>query len=177
MQVDFSNNYFEVFSLPSQFDIPQSQLVSRYRDLQKQLHPDKFAAASDAERRWSMQASSFVNEGYQTLAGDLSRAIYILQINEVSIDEETDTQMAPEFLMEQMELRESLEEAQFSSDPPATLNGIRKELRSQVGSQMTAFTDAAAQSDWSEARTITRQWQFLDKLLREVKSLEEQLDA
>lgn len=176
MRVDFSDNYFQLFYLPVSFDINRKQLAEKFRELQSQLHPDKYASAADTERRWSMQAASFVNEGYQTLDNDLRRATYLLQLNGISIDEETDTQMAPEFLMEQMELRESLENVQSMSDPQDALDSIRSKLKSAVNVQVASFTKATDQTDWQSARTITRQWQFLDKLLREVKSVEEQLD-
>lgn len=177
MQVDFSSNYFALFQLPESFDVPREQLVSHFRQLQKQLHPDKFAAASDTERRWSVQAASFVNEAYQTLDNDLRRATYLLQLNGISIDEETDTQMEPEFLMQQMELREALEEIQSAGDPQKELKAARKRIKASISEQMGQFSAAAIQSDWSGARTMTRQWQFLDKLLREVKLIEEKLDT
>jgi len=177
MQLDLSRNFFELFDLPASFKIDSDKLVSRFRELQQQLHPDKFASGSDAERRWSLQAASYVNEGYQTISKDISRAAYILHLNGISIDEETDTQMDPMFLMEQMELRESLESAESASDPFKALAGIRKQLKSSVEEQTDLFSAASAQSDWSTCRTITRQWQFLDKLLKEAKSVEERLDA
>ncbi|MBX2886580.1 MAG: Fe-S protein assembly co-chaperone HscB [Granulosicoccus sp.] len=172
-----SNNYFQLFGLPVEFEIARSRLISNYRELQKQLHPDKFAAASDAERRWSMQAASHVNEGYQTLDNDLRRAVYLLQLNDISVDEETDTHMAPEFLMQQMELRESLEVVQSAEDPSSGLKKIKSEINISVKEQASQFALSASESDWVKARNTVRQWQFLDKLLREIKMLEERLDA
>lgn len=177
MPLDLSSNFFALFDIPASFEIDKQILVSRFRELQTQLHPDKFAAKSDAERRWSLQAASFVNEGYQTLLGDLSRAVYILQINGISIDEETDTQMDPMFLMEQMELRESIESAESSADPFSALAAIRKQIKQAIVQQSQLFSSSAIQSDWTTSRTITRQWQFLDKLSKEVKSVEERLDS
>jgi len=176
MQVDLSKNFFDLFGLPLQFSLDEAALVSRFQELQKQLHPDKFTSKPAAERRWSMQAASFVNEGYQTLRHDLKRAVYLLQLNNVSVDEETDTRMAPAFLMQQMEYREALEEAESGKDPLSSLDVVRKQLKSGVREQCEAFERAAHDSDWDTARTTVRQWQFLDKLSREVKSMEERLD-
>ena len=176
MHVDFSKNYFDLFGLAEKFDIDNAQLVSRFQELQKQLHPDKYASKPDAERRWSMQAASFVNEAYQTLGDDLKRAIYLLGLHGVSIDEETDTQMSPMFLMEQMEYREALEMAPDASDPYQALDAVRKNLKSATSDQLAAFENACNQQSWSEARTSVRQWQFLDKLKQEVRSAEERLD-
>ncbi|NND92560.1 MAG: Fe-S protein assembly co-chaperone HscB [Granulosicoccus sp.] len=177
MQVDLSQNFFQLFALPQEFPVDEKRLVSRFQELQKQLHPDRFAAASSAERRWSMQAASVVNEAYQTLSRELPRAIYLLTLQGVSVDEETDTQMAPAFLMEQMEYREALEAAENSADPVAALERLRQQLKSGVVAQREAFTRAADESNWNEARTVVRQWQFLDKLSREVRRLDERLDT
>ena len=177
MQVDLSSNFFDLFGLPVQFAIDESNLVARFQELQKQLHPDRFASKPAAERRWSMQAASYVNEGYQTLKNDLKRAIYLLKLNDVSVDEETDTRMSPMFLMEQMEYRESLEAAENAADPLEKLDPVRKQLKAGIREQSQTFDQAAGSGNWDEARTTVRQWQFLDKLAREVKSLEERLDV
>lgn len=163
--------------MPENFEVDNAQLTQRFRQLQQHLHPDRFASKPEAERRWSMQAASFVNEAYQTLQNDLRRAGYILQRNGISIDEETDTQMDPMFLMEQMELRESLEMAESAADPLSSLDEIRGLLRSSIVEKNEAFATAAEAASWQDARTVARQWQFLDKLLKETKHVEERLDA
>ena len=177
MRVDLSKTFFELFNFSEQFVIDRAQLVERFQSLQKQLHPDKFASQAEAEKRWSMQAASYVNEAYQTLGNDLKRAIYLLQINDISIDEETDTQMSPMFLMEQMEHREALEMAPSANDPFAALDSIRRQLKGSTAEQNAAFETASTEKNWPEARTIVRQWQFLEKLRREVILTEENLDS
>lgn len=176
MHVDLSKNYFDLFGLAEEFGIDQTLLVANFQELQKQLHPDKFASKPDAERRWSMQAASYVNEAYQTLGDELKRAIYLLKLNDISIDEETDTQMSPMFLMEQMEYREALEMAPGSSDPFAALDKVRRDLIAGTAQQVGDFEQACLKQEWSEARTAVRQWQFLHKLKQEVRSTEERLD-
>lgn len=176
MQVDFSNNYFELFELPVQFDVSQDHLDTRFRSLQRYLHPDKFASASEAERRWSMQAASFVNEAYQCLSAPIKRASYLLSLHGISLDEETDTQMSPMFLMEQMELREALDDAPAASDPYAALDKISAQLNTGRNNSTEAFLQAAGEKDWSQARTVVRQWQFLEKLMTEVQTQEARLD-
>jgi len=158
------------------FAVDMVTLDERFQALQTQLHPDKFAAGTDSDRRWSMQAASHVNEAYQTLSDDLKRAIYILSLQGISIDDETDTQMSPMFLMEQMEYRESLEMAPGAKDPFAALDTVRKQLNVASKEQIDDFEAAAQKGDWAQGRTVVRQWQFLDKLKREVRSVEEQLD-
>ncbi|MFT5895929.1 MAG: molecular chaperone HscB [bacterium] len=177
MRVDFSKTFFELFGFAEDFAIDRAELVGRFQQLQKQLHPDKFASQPDAEKRWSMQVASYVNEAYQTLGNDLRRAIYLLNVNGVSIDEETDTQMSPMFLMEQMEHREALEMAPSAADPFASLDVIRRQLKASTLGQIAAFESASSKKNWTEARTVVRQWQFLEKLRQEVMSTEESLDS
>jgi len=176
MQVDLSKNFFELFALKPVFELDSALLNSRFQALQSKLHPDKFAAATDSNRRWSMQAASHVNEAYQTLSEELRRATYLLRLQDISVDDETDTQMSPMFLMEQMEYRESLEMAPTASDPFSALDKVRQKLKVGTKAQVAEFASAADQGDWDHARTVVRQWQFLDKLKREVRSVEEQLD-
>jgi len=177
MQVDLTRNFYELFELPVQFEIDDEYLTSRFRALQKALHPDRFAGATEAEKRWSVQAASFVNEAFQTLNKPIARAGYLLSLNGISIDEETDTQMSPSFLMEQMELREALEAAPDSEEPFAALDKLSGQLKVGVDQQASAFGNAATSGDWQAGRTVVRQWQFLDKLQREVRDAEERLDV
>ncbi len=176
MIVDFSKNHFDLFDLAQRYELDETQLTSKYQTLQRELHPDRFAAATDAEKRWSLQAASLVNEAYQTLKHPLNRATYLLGLNGVSVDEETDTQMDPMFLMQQMELREALGDAEATPDPLKALDSIASELSSGVRNCQTKFADAAEGGDWAAARATVREWQFFDKLKREVKAIESRLD-
>jgi len=176
MSVDFSKNHFELFDLPTVFPVDEAELVARFQTLQRELHPDRFAAASDTEKRWSVQAASLVNEAYQKLSQPLSRAAYLLTLHGIGVDEETDTHMDPMFLMQQMELREAIDDASSAADPFSALEAVSAELREGVNSCTQRFTAAADKSDWPDARLVVREWQFFDKLKREVKSLEARLD-
>ncbi|MCK5092236.1 MAG: Fe-S protein assembly co-chaperone HscB, partial [Gammaproteobacteria bacterium] len=117
MSFDLSSNYFEIFELPISFTIDLTLLVQRFRDLQQVVHPDRFASASDQERRISMQQSTRLNEAYQVLKDPLSRARYLLELNGIQWEDEQSTVSDTEFLMEQMELREVLSEVRGKRDP------------------------------------------------------------
>ena len=176
MQVDLSSDYFDLFGLTRGFDIDTSALRTRYRELQKSLHPDRYAAASDAERRWSVQAAAFVNEAERVLAKPLHRAVYLLELEGVDTDTETDTSMPPDFLMQQMEMREQLADIPDAAEPYAKVDAARNELNASVKSTAAAFASSLAASDLAEARQQVRQWQFLDKLLSELGDIEAALD-
>ena len=176
MQFDLSSNYFDLFDLPKQFDIDNNALQNRYRELQRNVHPDKFAAAEAAEKRWSVQAAALINSAHETLSKPLMRAVYLLKMEGVDLDMETDTQMAPEFLMTQMELREGLESIESSGDPFAAADRARSEIRESVGSISASFAANYGSGDFEAACERAREWQFLDKLLREVADIESRLD-
>jgi len=176
MQVDLSADHFALFGLERGFAVDGERLRARYRELQQALHPDRFVSAPENERRWSVQAAGRVNDAYTTLKAPLPRAVYLLSLAGVEIDEETDTRMDPGFLMEQMELREAIEEVPGASDPQASLDALRGRLRALETSSVEAFGRAIAAGDTAAARAEVRQWQFVDKLRREVAAAEARLD-
>jgi len=75
-----SSNFFELFELPVSYDVELNQIQKKYMELQKQVHPDRFANASDAEKRLSMQQTSWLNEAQATLKNPVSRATYLLKL-------------------------------------------------------------------------------------------------
>ncbi len=176
MQISLSSDYFDLFDLPKQFNVDEGKLKARYMELQRMIHPDKFAAASEAEKRWSVQAAAHINSAHDTLAKPLSRASYLLKLNDIDLDVETDTQMAPEFLMSQMELREALEEIPSSADPYLAVDKVRKVIREEIEGVSLAFDRSFSAEDHTESRNRAREWQFLDKLLSEVGEAEARLD-
>lgn len=108
---------FDVLALEPAFELDLNELEQRYRDLQKQLHPDKFAQASASEKRTSLARAVDVNQAYRALRDDLKRAEILLTRLEGQVGgtETTD----PGLLMEVMELREALAEAKGDRDVPA----------------------------------------------------------
>ena len=137
MHVAPGKNHFELFGLPVAFDLDADDLASRYRELQRRVHPDKFANASDQERRLSLQMTAQVNEAFQTLKDPVRRGRYLLSLRGIDTDEETDTAMDPAFLMEQMEWRENLEEIRQADNPHKQLaelaNRIGQRLQDKIG--------------------------------------------
>lgn len=176
MQVDFSKNYFELFGFDVSYTVDRGLLASRWQQLQRELHPDNFVSASEPERRFSMQAASFVNEAHKVLETPLSRAAYLLQLEDIDLDNETDTQMSPAFLMDQMELREDIESIHSSADSYAKIDSISAQLRERETDIEAQFVTAYNRADFEAARESARQWQFIDKLKREVSAIEADLD-
>ena len=164
--MNLNQNHFELFGLPVRFAVDAAELDRRYRELQREVHPDRFAAASDAERRVSMQLATRVNEAYQALKSPLKRAVYILQLRGVDPEFETNTAMPAGFLMEQMDWRERIEAG--AEKPEALLRlqaGLRDEsgnIRARLRRQLDEDRDDAAASQ------TARMLMFYDKLDAEI---------
>lgn len=178
MQAALDKNYFEIFGLPESFQLDLSDITQRYRQLQQQLHPDRFASASDQERRLSVQTAALVNEAFQTLKDPVRRGRYLLQLHDIDTGEESDTAMEPAFLMEQMELREALDQARQDDNPLARLGALENEVSAAFEhrvARLEACFAAGAEEDLKTARNIVRELQFLQKMQGEIEHLEEDL--
>ncbi|MDH3947846.1 MAG: Fe-S protein assembly co-chaperone HscB [Gammaproteobacteria bacterium] len=178
--MELTQNYFELFGLPVAFDIDAQQLAERYRELQRTLHPDRYANASDRERRLSVQHAAQVNEAFQTLKSSLRRARYLLQLKGVEFDDEKETHLDPAFLMEQIELREALADVRAAADPLVGLNSIMADIKTRQkameGQLQMLFADDS-EDKRLEAKQLVQKMQFLVRLQQEAEELEEELVA
>lgn len=171
---DTMQNHFELFHLPQQFTIDLKALDSAYHEVQNQVHPDKFASASDAEKRVAMQWATRANEAYKTLKSPFKRAAYLCEINGVDLQTESNTAMPVAFLMQQMEWREALDDARAQKDRnglealETELRTARKQTVEQVGSLLDAH-------DFVQAAEMVRQLMFLEKFADEVGNVFELL--
>jgi molecular chaperone HscB len=177
--LDFSKNYFELFGLPVGFIVDGDALAQRYRELQRVIHPDRYANASEQERRLSMQGAARINEALETLKDPISRGSYLLSLHGIQMDLQKETTQDMAFLMEQMELREELEGIRSQSDPHQAIADlgmrISKQIKSLVG-QMALHFETATPDQLEDAREILRKMRFLQKLRNEVEAVEAELE-
>jgi molecular chaperone HscB len=178
--LDLSKNFFELFGLPVSFGIDTTALRERYRELQRSVHPDRFANASGQEQRLAMQGSTFINEAFETLRDPLARAQYMLRLHageDPVPDNETTKDTA--FLMEQLELRETLSEIRHQADPLGAiadfLDNVTLKLNQVTGSMATDFENPSAEQ-LDMIRERVRKMQFLRKLQQEAEAVEAQLE-
>jgi molecular chaperone HscB len=160
-------NHFELFHLPQQFAVDLKALDQAYRDVQNQVHPDKFARSPDAEKRVAMQWATRANEAYQTLKSPLRRATYLCELHGVDHETESNTAMAPAFLMQQMEWREALDDARAARDVNA-LAALDSELADTRREQLAQIAAALDGDDYRQAALGVRQLMFLEKFGAEV---------
>jgi len=168
MPFDFGKNHFELFGLTPAYRIDMERLDQAYREIQTQVHPDKFAHLGEQEQRVAMQWTTHANEAYQILKKPVSRARYLLHLRGVDTREESNTAMPAEFLMAQMEWREAVMEVRESGDVDGMEklhSRLRGELREHYQELGRLLDDVA---DYEGAAGLVRKLKFMEKLGEEI---------
>ncbi len=165
---------FELFGVPARFAQDAASLDARWKELQRQVHPDKFATQGAAAQRVAMQWSARINEAYRRLKDPLKRAAYLCELHGAPIDAESNTAMPAEFLMQQMELREQLDEADTAEDL-LQIEQTSASLLQETLQRVERLADT--EQDWGGAAQSVRGLMFLDKLSSDVARKRETLTA
>ena len=163
------SQYFTLFQLEPAFDIDAESLEQTYRALAARFHPDKFASASAFEQKQAVMMSSTINDAYRTLKNPIDRAAYLLKTQGIDADAPEHTSFAPDFLIQQMEWRETLMEARAESDLK-TLENLNDEIRAEQEKLFCDLKQSFARQDYDTAAQQVRQGRFLDKLRNEISS-------
>ncbi|HTH60343.1 MAG TPA: Fe-S protein assembly co-chaperone HscB [Paraburkholderia sp.] len=171
-----SDSHFALFDLREQFALDADALDHAYRTVQAQVHPDRFAAAGDAQKRIAMQWATRANEAYRTLRDPLKRAIYLLHLRGIDVGAENNTAMEPAFLMQQMEWREAIEDAVGAKNVDA-LDALASELRDDARARfakLAALVDSGSNQAAAEA---VRQLMFIERVGGEIDAQIERLEG
>lgn len=172
-----TRDYFELFQLPAAFHVDLDRLDRHYREIQTRVHPDKAAHLSDAEKRLSLQWATLANEAYQTLKRPLDRARYLLRLQGVDTAEESNTAMPTEFLLEQIEWREQLQEAMALKSLPA-LDRLAAKLRKETDVLFASLGNLLdVERRPPAAAEVVRQLAFLEKLGRDIDQAQSELEG
>ncbi|AEG92930.1 Fe-S protein assembly co-chaperone HscB [Ramlibacter tataouinensis] len=163
---------FELFGLPERFAQDRPAIDARWKELQREAHPDRFAAQGAAAQRVAMQWSVRINEAYRRLKDPLQRAAYLCELRGAPIEAESNTAMPAQFLMEQMEWREALDEA----DGEAELQALQRQLRSAREQVLQAIARALdQQGDARAAAQQVRALMFIERFAHDVEARFDQL--
>jgi len=163
--MNLQSNDFELFGVYMQFAQDKPQLDARWKELQREAHPDKFAAQGPAAQRLAMQWSVRINEAYQRLKDPLKRASYLCELHDAPINAENNTAMPSDFLMQQMEWREALEDAQSING----LNEIALLAKVDGDEQILKIEQTLDQKkNFPEAAQQVRRLMFIERFAREV---------
>jgi molecular chaperone HscB len=172
MTLTLQSSDFELFGLPERFEQDRDAIDARWKELQREAHPDRFAAQGAAAQRVAMQWSVRINEGYQRLKEPIKRAAYLCELRGAPIAAENNTAMPAQFLVEQMEWREALDDAQGQKDLDALeeqLGRTRRQALQRIAKLLDEEGDAAA------AAQQVRAFMFIERFGRDVEARLEQL--
>jgi molecular chaperone HscB len=165
-------DYFQLFDLPRGFDIDVGALQPRYRELQRQFHPDRFAAEPVDVQRVAVQRAADINAGFSVLKDAVLRARHLLELAGHPLHIESATVSDTDFLMAQMELREQLEE----SKTLAQMADLRHESEDWLQNLGREFAIDYRDGDWLEAGDTVRKMQFMSRFIEEVRQQEARLE-
>ena len=167
--MNLQDNDFALMGLPERFALERATLDERWKQLQREVHPDRFASQGAAAQRVAMQWSMRVNEAYARLKDPLQRAAYLCELRGARIDAERNTAMPAAFLMQQMEWREALDEAADE----AAFDGLLAQTRAARQAllvQLEQQLDAPGAPDASQAAESVRALMFVERFSQEVQT-------
>jgi molecular chaperone HscB len=166
---------FTLLGLNRSFALDRAKLDAAWKTLQAQVHPDRFAAEGAASQRIAMQWAVRVNEAHQRLKDPLKRAAYLCQLAGVPVQAENNTAMPGEFLMQQMEWRETLEDASNAAAVETLSTEVQGQRKARLA-RVTQLLDVDANP--TLAAQEVRALMFIDRLLEEIDArLERYEDA
>jgi molecular chaperone HscB len=169
--MNLNDTDFELFAVPATFAQDRATLDARWKELQREAHPDRFAAQGAAAQRVAMQWSVRINEAYQRLKNPIQRATYLCELNGAPINAEHNTAMPPDFLMQQMAWREELDEAKEH----AALEKLRDEVeaaRARALSSLDRLIDE--QGDYPAAARQVRGLMFIERFAEDIETKSDQ---
>jgi molecular chaperone HscB len=172
--VNLQSTDFELFGLPPTFAQDRAALDARWKDLQREVHPDRFAAQGAAAQRLAMQWSVRINEAYKRLKDPLRRAAYLCELRGVPVEAERNTAMPSDFLMQQMQWREALDEASSTAELEALLGQVNASHRARLQACAELIDQ---KQDPAQAAGQVRALMFLERFLEDVRTRLDQMDA
>jgi molecular chaperone HscB len=165
--ISLQANDFELFGLPMGFAVSREAVDVRWKELQREAHPDKFAAQGAAAQRLAMQWSVRINEAYQRLKDPVKRAAYVCELHGAPVQAENNTAMPAAFLMQQMAWREALDETHTEAALEALLAEVHSS-RAQCLAELVQAIDVAG--DYIQAVGQVRALMFIDRFDAEVRN-------
>ena len=170
--MNLQSDDFELFGVPQRFAQDRAALDARWKELQREAHPDKFAAQGAAAQRVAMQWSVRINEAYQRLKDPMRRAAYLCELHGAPIQAEDNTAMPASFLMQQMEWRESLDDAHTVAELDALDDGVQQ-AQSQALALCGQLIDQ--QRDYASAAKQVRALMFIARFAQDIAQRQDQL--
>ena len=122
--MELEQDFFVLLGLPRSFSVSSASVKSASRRLLLQYHPDKLTNATPREQRLAEQFSAHVNYAKSVLSDPVKRASHLLTLIGIESSFDNKTIKDKTFLMQQMMMRESFEEA----EQPQQLDALSAEI-------------------------------------------------
>ena len=165
MNLQYSD--FELFGLPQRYAQERPEIDQRWKELQREAHPDRFAAQGHTAQRAALQWSVRINEAYQRLKDPLKRAAYLCELLGAPIHAHSNTAMPAPFLMEQMEWREALDEA----DGAQALEVLSERVSARRQAMLAHIQQLLdEQADAPAAAQEVRALMFIERFAQDIES-------
>lgn len=172
--MNLQSSDFELFGLPVQFAQDSAVLDARWKDLQREAHPDRFAAQGEAAKRLAMQWSVRINEAYQRLKDPQRRAAYLCELHGAAINAENNTAMPGAFLMQQMEWREALDDARAAEELEKLGDAVLKARRTALSSLDWLIDE---KGDYAAAAQQVRALMFIERFAQDIEARLDGMDS
>jgi len=170
--MNLQSDDFELFGVPRRFAQERSALDARWKELQREAHPDRFAAQGAAAQRIAMQWSVRINEAYQRIKDPMRRAAYLCELHGAPIRAEDNTAMPAQFLMQQMEWREALDDAHSA----AQIDALDQEVQQARSAAIARCADLLdVQQDFAGAAQQVRALMFIARFAEDIGRRQDQL--
>jgi molecular chaperone HscB len=183
---ELPQNYFELFGLPQDFSVDMQQLRSSYKALLLLHHPDRFAGRDQAEQIKALQKTDWINQAHATLSSLPKRAGYLLELKGFAVNAHATLSSDPDFLLEQLRLRELLEQIEEHKQPESALQTVVREarlLQQKEGDSFTSLYHHLSLKNLSADENVLVQkaadsmlkLRFIEKLFEEIEALQHTL--
>jgi molecular chaperone HscB len=176
MQLDLNQNYFELFGLPIDFQLDKRLLHDNHQKLQAAYHPDRFINGSDQEKRIAVQKAAWINEAYEILHHSVKRARYMLEIGGLDMNDDHETTNDTAFLMEQMEIREEMDQCKSCQDPMRCCDHVTGKLDLRSKEYAEQFETLYQQGKLEQARQVSKKMQFVQRILDQLDDFQFELE-
>ena len=170
-------NFFELFGLKPIFNVDPADLHARQQRLQAAYHPDRYAAASQQEKRLSVQMASWVNQAYETLRDPVKRSRYLLEISGASLPDDSTTTADTAFLMEQIELREAVDACREGEDALERSQAVAAQLQQRANELARDFVESFEAGETEMAIDVSRKMQFVQRIQQQLQELQFELEG
>ena len=172
--MNLQSDDFELFGLVQRFAQDRASIDARWKDLQREAHPDKFSAQGAAAQRLAMQWSVRINEAYQRLKDPLKRAAYLCELHGVAVNAENNTAMPAAFLMQQMEWREALDDAVSTSEVEEIDKQVMSARLEMLKNCERLLDD---ESDYQQAAQQVRSLMFVERFAHDIETRLDRMDT